>query len=278
MKATVYNIKGVEVKEVDLDPAIFSVKVKPELVQQAVVVSQANKRQVLAHAKDRSEVAGGGRKPWRQKGTGRARHGSNRSPIWRGGGITFGPTRSRNFSLKINKKAKRKALLMSLSDKAANGKIILLDKLELEEAKTKKFFEILRNLKLREKKEETKKSASADAKVLADKKASSFTKVSEDKSAGKQENEKAEKAKKSKEKSILLVLPKKNEKAQRAARNIPRLTTVPANSLNILDILKQQYLLLPVDSLDVIKKTFKSASAKAPASVKTSAGRSADKK
>jgi len=237
MKVKVYNIKGEAVKEVDLDPAIFGVKIKPELVQQAVVVSQANKRQVLAHAKDRSEVAGGGRKPWRQKGTGRARHGSNRSPIWRGGGITFGPTRSRNFSLKINKKAKRKALLMSLSDKAANEKIILLDKLELEEAKTKKFFEILQNLKLRERKEGSKKQRNKETKKPEAKKAEKV------------------KTKKGRDKSILLVLPGKNEKVQRAARNIPRLNTVPANSLNILDILKQQYLLLPVDSLDVIKKT-----------------------
>ena len=109
MKVTVYNVKGEEVKEMDLGSAIFGVKVKPELVQQAIVAQQANSRQNLAHAKDRSDVRGGGKKPWRQKGTGRARHGSIRSPLWRGGGATFGPSKTRNFSLKMNKKAKRKS-------------------------------------------------------------------------------------------------------------------------------------------------------------------------
>lgn len=231
-KITVYNITGEKVSEVELNPRIFDVKIKPELVQQAVVVQQANSRRNLAHTKDRSEVRGGGRKPWRQKGTGRARHGSIRSPLWRGGGITFGPTKERNFSLKINKKAKRKALLMVLSDKAAQQKIILLDKLELEQAKTKNFFAILQNLKLRigkEKKKVVKKEEKADKK---------------------------EKIKKTKEPTILVVLPNKEERVQRAARNISRLATAQANSLNVLDTLRHQYLLMPVDSIQVIEKTF----------------------
>ncbi len=243
-KATVYNQMGEKVKEVDLNPKVFGLEIKPELIQQAVVSQQANQRQNLAHTKDRGEVRGGGRKPWRQKGTGRARHGSIRSPLWRGGGITFGPTKNQNYSLKINKKAKRKAILMSLSDKATNQKIILLDKLELEEAKTKKFFKILLNLKLREAKAK-KKTAKKEEKI------------------NEKKTEKSEKTKKSKEKGILLVLPKKDEKIQRAARNIPRLVTIQANSLNVLAILQQQYLLMPFDSLAEIEKTFVSATTQA---------------
>ncbi|MFA6254934.1 MAG: 50S ribosomal protein L4 [Patescibacteria group bacterium] len=242
-KATVYNQTGEKVKEVDLNPKVFGLEIKPELIQQAVVSQQANQRQNLAHTKGRGEIRGGGRKPWRQKGTGRARHGSIRSPLWRGGGITFGPTKDQNYSLKINKKAKRKAILMSLSDKANNQKIILLDKLELEEAKTKKFFKILQNLKLREAK--AKKTVKKEEKVTSKK------------------IEKSEKTKKSREKGILLVLPKKDEKVQRAARNIPRLVTIQANSLNVLAVLQQQYLLMPLDSLAEIEKTFVSAASQA---------------
>src|SRR3989339_1186928 len=165
MKATVYNMQGTKVKELELAKEIFGVQVNPHIMSQVIVAQQANARKVIADTKDRSEVRGGGRKPWRQKGTGRARHGSIRSPLWRGGGITFGPTNERNFSLKINKKAKRKALLMCLSDKAKNERIILVDNLELAEAKTKKFFQILLNLKLREKKNKlAKKTESAQAK------------------------------------------------------------------------------------------------------------------
>lgn len=239
IKATVYNTTGEKIKEIELNPKVFGLTVKPELIQQAVVSQQANSRQVIAHTKDRSEVAGGGRKPWRQKGTGRARHGSIRSPLWRGGGITFGPTKERNFSVKINKKAKRKAILMSLSDKAANQKIVLVEKLELAEPKTKKFFQILQNLKLREKKEKKLRPQRMEN-----------AKKSEEKTKPE------DKPKKLKEKSILLVLPQKDEKVQRAARNINRLAFIHANSLNVLDILKSQYLLLPVDSLAVIEKTF----------------------
>lgn len=230
MKTTVYNQAGEKIKELELNPAIFGVKPKPELIQQAVVAQQANRRQVLAHTKNKGEVRGGGRKPWRQKGTGRARHGSIRSPLWRGGGITFGPTNQRNFSLKINKKAKRKALLMCLSDKAANERIILVDKLELAEAKTKKFFQILLNLKLREKK---------------------------NKLAKKTEGAGVKKAKVSKKlKSVLLVLPKKEEKLYRAGRNLESLGIIQADSLNVLAVLKYKYLLMPVDSLAKIEKTF----------------------
>ena len=146
IKVKIYNQEGNEVGEQELNPAIFEVGVKPELVHQAVLTQMANKRLILAHTKDRGDVSGGGKKPWKQKGTGRARHGSIRSPLWRHGGVTFGPTKDRNFCLKINKKARRKALLMCLSDKAANDRLIVLDKLELPEVKTRKMKEILLKL------------------------------------------------------------------------------------------------------------------------------------
>jgi large subunit ribosomal protein L4 len=144
--AKIYNMKGETVGEHSLDPAVFGVTPKIGLIHQTVVAQKANVRQILAHTKDRGEVRGGGRKPWKQKGTGRARHGSIRSPLWVGGGITFGPTKERNFKQKINKKAKRKALLMCLSDKVANEKLLLLDNLNLPEIKTKLMAKILENL------------------------------------------------------------------------------------------------------------------------------------
>ncbi len=150
-KVKVYNQTGKAVGEVKLEPKIFEIKIKPELIQQAVRTQLANKRKVIAHTKDRSEVRGGGRKPWRQKGTGRARHGSIRSPIWKGGGVTFGPRKNRNYSLKMNKKARRKALLMTLSDKATDKSIVVLDKLELPAIKTKDLLKIISKLPLKKK-------------------------------------------------------------------------------------------------------------------------------
>lgn len=150
-KVKVYNQTGKAVGEIKLEPKIFNIEIKPELVQQAVRTQLANKRKVIAHTKDRSEVRGGGRKPWRQKGTGRARHGSIRSPIWKGGGVTFGPQKNRNYSLKMNKKARRKALLMTLSDKARDKFIVVLDKLELPAIKTKDLLKIISKLPLKKK-------------------------------------------------------------------------------------------------------------------------------
>ena len=105
MEQIVYNQKGEEVGKVELPAKIFDVKLNQDLMNQSVVTQMANVRKVIAHTKDRGERRGGGRKPWKQKGTGRARHGSNRSPIWRGGGISFGPTKERNFTKKINRKS-----------------------------------------------------------------------------------------------------------------------------------------------------------------------------
>lgn len=136
-RVNTYNTEGKKVGTAMLPSEIFDVKINTDLVHQVVVAQLANSRQVIAHAKGRSEVRGGGRKPWRQKGTGRARHGSIRSPIWRGGGVTFGPTKERVFKKKINKKMKRKALFMVLTSKIKDDELILLDKLDLKEPKTK---------------------------------------------------------------------------------------------------------------------------------------------
>lgn len=147
----IYNQKGEETGQTRLPKEIFDVKVNPVLVHQVVVSQMANRRQVTAHTKDRSEVRGGGRKPWRQKGTGRARHGSIRSPIWRGGGVTFGPRKEKIYKKTIPKKMRRKALLMALSGKAKNNLLVLLDELKVERVKTKQVSEILNKLSCKEK-------------------------------------------------------------------------------------------------------------------------------
>jgi large subunit ribosomal protein L4 len=120
-----------------LPKEIFDVEINPDLIHQVVVAQTANRRRVIAHTKGRGEVRGGGKKPWRQKGTGRARHGSIRSPLWKGGGVTFGPTKERTFKKEINKKMKRKALFMVLTAKAKNNLLLVLDKIILEQPKTK---------------------------------------------------------------------------------------------------------------------------------------------
>lgn len=205
-KVTVYSTEGKEVGSVSLNAKVFGVKVNPVAVQHAVRVQYANQRQVIAHAKDRSEVRGGGRKPWRQKGTGRARHGSIRSPLWKGGGVTFGPTKDRNYSLKINKKAKRNALLMCLSDKADNKKVFVLDELKLGSVKTKDMAAIIKKLPFKG--------------------------------------------------SVLIAMPSADETIIKSARNLTRVTTMNADSLNVVAILRHENLLVTKDSLRVIDKTF----------------------
>ena len=147
MLVKIYNQKGEEVEKTLLPKEVFEVPLNQDLVHQVVVSQQANKRTCIAHTKTRGEVQGGGRKPWRQKGTGRARAGSIRSPIWRGGGVTFGPSKERVFKKRIPQKMRVKALLMALSSKARSESLILLDKLELKEIKTKQIVEIIQALK-----------------------------------------------------------------------------------------------------------------------------------
>jgi len=206
VKAKLYNLEGKMLGEEKLEPAIFEIKIKPGLVQQAVRTIRANARICLAHTKTRAEVRGGGRKPWRQKGTGRARVGSIRSPLWRSGGIIFGPRKNRNYTIKMNKKAKRKALFMTLSDKAKNKKILILDKLELKNIKTKEFLKILSKLPVKN--------------------------------------------------TILIIIPKSNKNIFYSTRNLPYVKTILANSLNVIDVLDREYLIMPKESLSVINKTY----------------------
>ena len=144
---SVYNIEGKEVGSIELNDAVFGVEVNEHLVHMAVVNQLANNRQGTQSAKTRSEVSGGGRKPWRPKGTGHARQGSTRAPQWTGGGIVFAP-KPRDYSFKMNKKEKRLALLSALSSKVAESKIVVLDEFKLDEIKTKKFVEVMNNLKV----------------------------------------------------------------------------------------------------------------------------------
>lgn len=148
----VYNCDGEEIDKMELNPDIFDVAIKAPLIQEAIVAQQANARRAIAHTKIRGEVRGGGKKPWKQKGTGRARHGSIRSPLWRGGAIVFGPRNTRNFSKKINKKVRKKALLMSLTQKARNQAIKVVDDLKLTEIKTKNVAKLISHLDIQNKK------------------------------------------------------------------------------------------------------------------------------
>lgn len=146
MNIDLYNQLGEKVGMTRLSAKVFGLKPKTELIHFVVTCLQANLRKPWAHTKTRGEVRGGGHKPWRQKGTGRARAGSIRSPLWRGGGIIFGPRKEKVYKKKINKKVKKLALKMALSDKVLNKKIIVLDKLELPEIKTKEMEEVLKKL------------------------------------------------------------------------------------------------------------------------------------
>jgi len=212
MKAVVYNQEGKEVGITVLPKEIFGLSMNSDLVHQVVVSQMANRRKVIAQSKDRGAVRGGGRKPWRQKGTGRARAGSTRSPLWRGGGVTFGPTKERVFKKKINKKMRRKALFMVLSDKAKNNLLLILDKLSLEQPKTKLMTKIIENWKL--------------------------------------------KIKNFKEGSCLIVLPQKKETIIRTTKNISNVQTMEARNLNALDLLSFKYLIMPKETIKVIKETF----------------------
>ena len=144
---SVYNIEGKEVGSIELNDAVFGVEINEHLVHMAVVNQLANNRQGTQSAKTRSEVSGGGRKPWRQKGTGHARQGSTRAPQWTGGGIVFAP-KPRDYSFKMNKKEKKLALLSALTSKVADNNIVVLDEFKLDEIKTKKFAEVMNNLKV----------------------------------------------------------------------------------------------------------------------------------
>ena len=144
---SVFNMEGKEVGTMELNDAVFGVEVNEHLVHLAVVAQLANKRQGTQKAKTRSEVSGGGRKPWRQKGTGHARQGSTRAPQWTGGGVVFAPT-PRDYTIRINKTEKRSALTSALTSRVQNGQFVVVDELKFEEIKTKNFKAVMNNLKV----------------------------------------------------------------------------------------------------------------------------------
>ena len=167
---SVYNIEGKEVGTIDLNDAVFGVEVNEHLVHMAVVSQLANKRQGTQKAKTRSEVSGGGRKPWRQKGTGHARQGSTRAPQWTGGGVVFAPV-PRDYSFKMNKREKRAALKSALTSRVEENKFIVIDEINFEEAKTKNFANILNNLSVSKALvvlEDGNKNAELSARNIAD--------------------------------------------------------------------------------------------------------------
>jgi len=213
----VYNQNAESTGEMELSSSVFGVKANEALIHQAVVAQMANNRKVLAHTKGRGDVRGGGKKPWKQKGTGRARHGSSRSPIWKGGGVTFGPTKDRNFKKDINKKMKQKAIFMALSDKVANVKLIILDKLEANEYKTKLFNQILNNL-------ETKVLALKKNQLIADETIKSKIKIKINR-------------------SILIIINDKDEKLKYSARNLVGTKLINLDNINLVDLLKYKYLI-----------------------------------
>ena len=167
---SVYNIEGKEVGTIDLNDAVFGVEVNEHLVHMAVVNQLANKRQGTQKAKTRSEVSGGGRKPWRQKGTGHARQGSTRAPQWTGGGVVFAPT-PRDYSFKLNKKERRAALKSALTSRVEEKKFIVVDEINFDEIKTKKFQDVLNNLSVSKALvvlEDGNKNAELSARNIAD--------------------------------------------------------------------------------------------------------------
>ncbi|MDD5033036.1 MAG: 50S ribosomal protein L4 [Candidatus Pacebacteria bacterium] len=212
MEARLYNQEGEEKGSIKLSESIFGLKWNADLVHQVMLSMQSNARIPSAHVKDRSEVRGGGAKPWRQKGTGRARHGSTRSPIWVGGGVTHGPTKERNFEKKINKKMKKKALFVALSQKLRDNEILFLDDLKIEKPKTKEVSIVLSNL----------------AKI------NNFEKLGQ----------------KRKNRAIVLV-EKKQDDLKRAFSNIPGILFDEARNLNLLDALNHKYVVFTKDALKI---------------------------
>lgn len=218
MKTDLYNQVGEVIGNVELPDKIFGVAMNAELVKQVLDAQVANARQVIAHTKDRAQVRGGGRKPWKQKGTGRARHASIRSPIWKGGGVAFGPTKDRNFEKKINKKMKRRALFMALSSKIKDKELMVLDSLKFNVSKTK---------------------AGANTMKALSSKMEGY------------------RASKKKMDSILLITSNQDKMVTRAFDNLPFLEMLSANSLNIKDVLSKKYLVLLQDAVPIIEKTYK---------------------
>ena len=204
-----YNQDGKETGSVELAPKYFGVKVNPAFVHEVLVAQQANARKTTASTKTRGEVRGGGRKPWKQKGTGRARQGSIRSPQWVGGGIAFGPRKERNFSVKVNRKAKQKALFMSLSDKAMHDGLIVLEGFQPKETKTKFAFNLFKSLPIK--------------------------------------------------RHALAVIPKSDPTLLRMVRNLPNITLVTVNALNLEDVLSHNTVVFWKDTVPAFEALYRNA-------------------
>ncbi|MFW5887307.1 MAG: 50S ribosomal protein L4 [Bacteriovoracia bacterium] len=215
MKLAIYDKKGKEIEKVDLPKEIFDVPFNADLVHQVATSMASSARSNTAHAKDRSEVSGGGKKPWKQKGTGRARHGSSRSPIWVGGGTTHGPRNERNYDKKVNKKAKAKSLAIILSQKARDNEIVLIDSLSLNEIKTKEAVSIIDSLA---------------------------------------KNDSLKELKTKKNNAGIVSLSERNENTEKSFRNISNLKMDLVQNLNISDLLKYKYLVLvnPKESFEIL--------------------------
>lgn len=224
----VYTQEGKESGKITLPEAIFGVKWNPDLVHEVVVAMKGNARGGNAHTKDRSEVSGGGKKPWRQKGTGRARHGSRRSPIWTGGGVTFGPRNEKDYSRKINKKVKAKALASTLAKKQLDDEVIFVEALNFAEPKTAE--------------------AKAVVKALA---------------AGTKHTDLATKRKN----AALIVLAERNEAIEKSFRNFGNLLVSQAKDINPVDLLTYKYVVVanPAKALETLESRIGATVAKTKA-------------
>ncbi len=220
MKYPVYNIKGEKIKDLDLNDNIFNIDINPTLIHEVVVAQMANSRPNIAHTKLRGEVRGGGKKPWSQKGTGRARHGSIRSPLWRGGGVTFGPRNDRNFAKKVNKKTKRKAIFMALTDRFANNNVVLLDQITIEQPKTKNVSEMFAGLFDKIYNKEEKKN---------------FNTIGY---------------------KFLIVTPETDRELIMSTRNIPKVKVIRADSLNVKDLVDFPKIVILEKSIDIIENNY----------------------
>lgn len=205
MDAKIYNQKGVESGKMTLPAKVFAAKWRADLVHQVVEGMRSNKRAGTADTKDRGEVSGGGKKPWKQKGTGRSRHGSSRSPIWVGGGVTHGPLSAKNYKRKISKSMRAQALFSVLSKKMKEDEILFVDSLDVAKINTKAGVDVMKNL--------GKAGGWKNAAI-------------------------------SKKPRILVALSERNENAEKSFRNIPALDIVFLKNLNPLDVLNHQYLLI----------------------------------
>ncbi len=222
MNAKVYSREGKETGSVVLPEAVFGVAWNPDLVHEVVVGMQANARTNTTHTKDRSEVRGGGKKPWRQKGTGRARHGSRRSPIWVGGGVAHGPRNEKDYSVKINKKVRAKALASVLSKKLTDSEVIFVDSLAMSEAKTK------------------------DAKAIL---AALAKGVSQEALATKRKN------------AALVVLADRAPETELSFRNFGNVEVVQAKDINPVDLLTYKYVVVAdaPSSVEILEKRIATA-------------------